>query len=89
MIEFIWDPIFKRRYKKKIVVNPNLKIKFKEAIELFASEPFHPSLRTHKLSGPLKDCWSFSLDNNYRVIFQFKNNDKVLLVDIGSHDEVY
>ena len=51
--------------------------------------PFSPQLRTHKLSGKLGGQWAFSVDDDCRVVFEFIGEDKVLLIDIGSHDEVY
>jgi len=44
---------------------------------------------THKLSGKLRGLWAFSCDYDCRVIFKFINKENVLLIDIGSHDEVY
>ena len=58
-------------------------------MELFLASPFSPQLRTHKLSGKLKELWAFSVDEDCRVVFEFLGEDKVLLIDIGSHDEVY
>ena len=46
-------------------------------------------LRTHKLSGKLEGLWAFSVDEDCRVVFEFIGEDRVLLIDIGSHDEVY
>lgn len=89
MIEFIWDSNFKRTYKKKIASDDRIKAKFKEAINLFSDNPFDPKLKTHKLSGMLKNCWAFSVDYNKRVVFKFLEDNKVLLIDIGSHEEVY
>jgi mRNA-degrading endonuclease YafQ of YafQ-DinJ toxin-antitoxin module len=31
-----------------------------DKLALFCSEPFHPSLKTHKLSGDLKGYFAFS-----------------------------
>ncbi|MHB9041360.1 MAG: type II toxin-antitoxin system RelE/ParE family toxin [Melioribacteraceae bacterium] len=89
MIEFVWDSGFKRSYKKKIASNKKLKAKFEENIMLFSINPFNPILRTHKLSGILKDCWAFAVDYDCRVIFKFLTENKVLLIDIGAHEEVY
>ncbi len=89
MIEFVWDSGFKRSYKKKIASNKKLKSKFEENLKLFAINPFNPLLRTHKLSGILKDCWAFAVDYDFRIIFKFLTENKVLLIDIGTHDEVY
>jgi addiction module RelE/StbE family toxin len=89
MIEVIWDSKFKRSYKKKIQYNEDLKSKFISSIKLFSENPFNPKLRTHKLTGQLKNTWAFSIDFDCRVIFEFIESDKVLLIEIGSHEEVY
>jgi mRNA-degrading endonuclease YafQ of YafQ-DinJ toxin-antitoxin module len=46
-------------------------------------------LKTHKLSGKLKELWSFSVDYDERILFYFIEDEKAVFVDIGSHDEVY
>ena len=62
MLKILWDAGFKKSYKKKVEHSVNLKNKFERAISLFAHKPFHPTLRTHKLSGMLDGSWSFSVD---------------------------
>ena len=47
------------------------------------------TLRTHKLSGKLAGQWAFSVDDDCRIVFEFVGEDQVLLIDVGSHDEVY
>jgi addiction module RelE/StbE family toxin len=89
VINVIWDQGFKRIYKKKIRNNDELKKKFWEAMKLFLQEPFHNNLRTHKLTGKLEGLWAFSVMYDCRVIFKFIDKDKILLIDIGGHDEVY
>ena len=44
MINLIWDPGFKRIYKKKVKNNSELKKKFWDAIKLFTEDPFNPQL---------------------------------------------
>jgi addiction module RelE/StbE family toxin len=88
-IEFIWDESFKRIYKKKIKRKPELKSLFWEKIELFSREPFHKSLRTHKLTGKLSGLWAFSIDYDTRLIVEFIGDNQVGLIDFGSLDEVY
>jgi len=87
MTEIIWDKGFKKTYKKMIKYEHGLKSKFWEAMNLFSENPFNRNLRTHKLTGKLSDSWA--IDYDCRVIFKFLAENKVLLVDIGSHDEVY
>lgn len=54
-------------------------------------DPFHPSLKTHSLSGTLKDSWAIRINYEQRLIFRFigKDKQKILLIDIGTHNEVY
>jgi len=58
-------------------------------MEVFLTDPFSSQLRTHKLSGKLQGLWAFSIDDDHRVVFEFIDQQRVLLIDIGSHDEVY
>jgi mRNA-degrading endonuclease YafQ of YafQ-DinJ toxin-antitoxin module len=58
------------------------------ALRRFAADPGDPLLRTHKLKGDLRDYWSFTVDNDLRVLFRW-DGDVAFLVNIGSHDEVY
>jgi addiction module RelE/StbE family toxin len=88
-IKLIWDESFKRIYKKKIKKKPELQALFWKKIELFTEEPFHKSLRTHKLTGKLAGLWAFSIDYDTRLIFEFVDDNQVVLIDFGSHDEVY
>ncbi|WP_019866011.1 type II toxin-antitoxin system RelE/ParE family toxin [Methylovulum miyakonense] len=89
MIELIWDEAFVRSVKKWQKKHPELISRFKDRLRLFTEQPFHPSLKTHSLSGHLKGCSSFSINYEYRLIFKFVTDDKVLLIDIGTHDDVY
>ncbi len=89
MIEVSFSPTFKRAFKKKIKKNRLLEERFWTKLDLFIKNPFDKELRTHKLSGNLKDLWSFSIEINVRVIFFFADTKKAVLIDIGTHNEVY
>ncbi|MBK8341558.1 MAG: type II toxin-antitoxin system mRNA interferase toxin, RelE/StbE family [Flavobacteriales bacterium] len=89
-MDLVWDAGFKRSYKKRIAPDPNLKKRFWDAVEQFTGDPFATPLKTHRLTGKLSGYWAFSVDEDCRVLFLFiKGNKKALLLDIGSHDEVY
>lgn len=88
-MEVSFSASFKRAFKKRIKGNSNLEARFWQKLEQFIKEPFDPSLKTHKLSGKLKDLWSFSIDYDERIVFYFTEDEKAVFVDIGSHDEVY
>lgn len=51
----------------------------------FRKDPFSPSLKTHKLTGKLKECWAFSITYNDRVVFQFISKQEAIFYKIGSH----
>ncbi len=89
MIEVSFSDSFNKVFKKRIKGNEKLESKFFQRLEWFIATPFDKRLRTHKLSGQLKDLWSFTVDYGCRVVFYFETSDKVVLVDIGTHDEVY
>ena len=90
MTKLLWDASFKRSYKKRVSHNLLLKKKFWEALELFTHNPFDTQLKTHRLTGKLKGLWALSIDYDCRIVFKFlKQTSEVLLIDIGSHDEVY
>lgn len=88
-MEVSFSSPFKRAFKKRIKGNAELEARFWQKLEQFTLDPFAPSLKTHKLSGKLKEFWSFSVDYNERVLFYLTEEGKAVFVDIGSHDEVY
>lgn len=89
MLESSFSSSFRRAFKKRIKGNANLEAKFWQKVEQFVNDPFDQSLKTHKLSGKLKNLWSFSVEYDERVLFYFTDDRKVVFVDIGNHDEVY
>ena len=91
MVELIWDDKFKKNFRKWSHQHPELKAQFAKKIVQFEEDPFHPSLKTHTLSGVLKGLWSFRITYEHRLVFDFidENRAQVVLIDIGSHEEVY
>ena len=89
MIELVWGPRFRKAYNKLVKHNPDKKEKLFNALRLFAKDPFHPNLKTHKLGGPLKNFYSFSLGYDCRVLFKFTSKTEAYLITIGTHEEVY
>lgn len=81
---------FKNAFTKRIKDTVS-ELVFWKKLEIFTNEPFNSKLKTHKLSGKLKGLWSFSIEQNLRVVFYFTKDKppKAILVDIGTHDEVY
>jgi addiction module RelE/StbE family toxin len=74
--------------------SPPLTDKVFQVLQRLVENPSDPALKTHKLSGRLKGlraCW---VEYDCRIVFTFKPNptggdDLILLIDIGTHDEIY
>ncbi len=83
------DEYFKK-LKKFIKKHPEILDRYIKTIELLEINPYHPSLRLHKLQGKLGEHCSVSINMQYRVVIDFIIKDKTIIpIDIGSHDEVY
>ena len=89
-----WSSQFKRRFKQLTRKDPQLRSSIKQTLELLLSTPFHPTLKTHKLKGDLNGIWACSIDYSKRILFTFVLNEntgeeEILLLVLGSHDDVY
>jgi mRNA-degrading endonuclease YafQ of YafQ-DinJ toxin-antitoxin module len=58
------------------------------ALRRFSADPNDSLLRAHKLKGELADYWSFSVDDDLRVLFRW-DGEVCFLVTLGKHDEIY
>ena len=89
-MEVSFSDSFKKVFKKR-VNSTETEPEFWIRLELFINDPFDAKLKTHKLSGKLKNLWSFSIEYDLRVVFYFTKDKpkRAVFVDIGTHDEVY
>jgi addiction module RelE/StbE family toxin len=89
MIKLIWGARFEKQLQKYIQKHSHNKKLIKDKLEIFVQNPFDPELKNHKLSGKLKGLSAISMEYDCRIVFEFLNKNEVLLISIGSHDEVY
>lgn len=76
-----------RRFLKR---HPELKQNYLKALRLLELNPFHPSLRLHRLSGRLEGLYSVSINLSYRITLEFLIQEKEIVpIDVGDHDTVY
>ena len=85
---------FKRALKRIIRKNPQLQERISEVLELLASDYLNPVLKSHKLSGQLDGLWACSVAYDCRIIYTLQQDsdtqeEMIVVIDIGSHDEVY
>lgn len=81
---------FDRRARKFLAKHSDLRPRVAETLSQLADDPFHPSLRLQALSGKLQGLQAVSLTYSYRITLTLQITEhEILLIDIGSHDEVY
>ncbi len=67
-------------------LSKNPEYKPKKCFSLILSNIYHPSLRLHKLVG--QENYSISVDMKIRIIIHL-DEDKIFLLRIGNHNQVY
>ena len=89
-MKLVKDENYQRKERKFFKKHTHLVDKYAEVLAKLKTNPFDSSLKTHKLKGELKEFYSCSLAYDYRIICIFLIQDEtIVLVDIGSHNEVY
>lgn len=86
--------IFTEQYTKRAARflrrHPELEQQYLKTLKLLEADPFHPSLRIHKLSGRLDGLHSVSINLSYRITLELLINDcDIVPVNVGDHDTVY
>lgn len=79
---------FDRKLEGFVKMHPNLSARVSRIITDILRDPFAPHLKTHKLSGELKENYSAKIDYENRIVFTVNPNE-ICFLDIGPHDEVY
>jgi len=82
-MEILYKGIFVRQLNK---LTKDLQDEVLEKIEMFRNRKNHEPLKVHKLHGPFKDCYSFSVNYEYRIIFSYESRKEIVLLAIGKHD---
>ncbi|MGD9129654.1 MAG: type II toxin-antitoxin system mRNA interferase toxin, RelE/StbE family [Candidatus Woesebacteria bacterium] len=73
---------FAKKYKK-------LPVRIKKLAEkkekVFRNNLAAKILKTHKLTGKLKNYYAFSINREYRILFCFEKDGSVTFINIGTH----
>lgn len=73
---------FAKEYKR---LPKKVKLQAEEKEKLFRKDPHNSQLKTHKLTGRLKEYWAFSIDYKYRIIFEFRDKEIVWFHSVRTH----
>jgi addiction module RelE/StbE family toxin len=94
MRRLAWDASFRRAFKRYARNDVPRQQRIFGVLAKLVNDPFQPTLRTHKLSGELDGLWGCWVEYDCRIVFALDSDpatgdEIVVLVDIGTHDEVY
>lgn len=90
MYKLIYPEPYLKKAIKFIKKHPELRSQYQKTLELLELNPYHPSLRLHGLQGRLNGLSSVSINMGYRIVLELIITGKdIILVDVGSHDQVY
>ena len=90
MAEILYTESYNKRAQKFLKRHPEMKGQYGKTLELLEINAFHPSLKLHKLRGRLSELYAVSINITYRIVLIFMiHEDRIIPVDVGSHDEVY
>ena len=79
-----------RRARKFLRKHPEIHSQYRKILQLLELDPYHPALRLHSLEGRLKGLSSVSINMSYRVVLELEiRGEEIILINIGSHDQVY
>lgn len=94
MRTLVWSGAFVRAFRRVARRQPQLRARVERTLQQLAEDPFNPVLHSHKLKGELAGTWACTVDYTYRILFELVRNpesgeEEVLLLTMGTHDEVY
>ncbi len=94
MYRLVVSSKFKRAFRKFVRRNADLQARIEETIAAMENDIFAANLGTHKLEGKLSGLLSCSCGYDCRIVFSLTTEPDsgeqiVILLDVGTHDEVY
>jgi mRNA-degrading endonuclease YafQ of YafQ-DinJ toxin-antitoxin module len=86
----VWTESFARTARKFLRRHPDLTGLLEDVLRQLESDPHAPRLRLHPLQGKHSGKQAVSLTYAYRIVLILRLTAKeIILLDVGSHDEVY
>jgi proteic killer suppression protein len=77
---------FEEKLAKFLKKHPELMNQYLDTMALLEANPYHNSLRLHKLTGKLTGLSSVSINNKYRITIEFIIDDKEIIpINVSNH----
>lgn len=65
-----------------------IKVAFREALELFLEDRNHIILRNHSLTGKYAGIRSIDVTDDWRALYR-EEQERIVFVELGTHDKLY
>jgi mRNA-degrading endonuclease YafQ of YafQ-DinJ toxin-antitoxin module len=86
----VWTETFIRTSRKFLRRHAGLEGIFEDVLRQIEVDPHAPRLRLHPLQGQHKGKHAVSLTYEHRIVLIMRLTAKeIVLLDVGTHDEVY
>jgi mRNA-degrading endonuclease YafQ of YafQ-DinJ toxin-antitoxin module len=90
MYSIIYTESYEQKARKFLKKHPDLKGQYEKTLKLLELNPYHPSLRLHKVNIQGNEVFSISINISYRITIDLLIDElEVIPINIGSHDDVY
>ena len=90
MYNLIFTASYDARVKKFLKRHPEILGQYEKTLRLLELNPYHPSLRIHKVNIQGDEIFSVSINISYRITIDFLlDKMEIVPINIGSHDDVY
>lgn len=86
MVKIVFSELFLKAAKKLPRETQN---KLAKRLELLSRNPFHVTIHTKRLVGELAGLYAFRITRDWRVIFNFVDEQTVKLIDVGHRKDIY
>ena len=86
----LWTDTYLRTARKFVQRHPDLESELEAVLKQLEDDPRAPRLRLHALQGKHRGKHAVSLTYSHRIVLVLRVLAKeIVLLDIGTHDEVY
>lgn len=90
--ELVRTTAFIRTARRHLKKHPQAADDLETTFLRLTEDAFDPRLKTHKLKGDLQGVWACSAAYDLRILFEIvqqEGAEAILLLTLGTHDEVY
>ncbi|KKS85774.1 MAG: hypothetical protein UV59_C0005G0025 [Candidatus Gottesmanbacteria bacterium GW2011_GWA1_43_11] len=89
MIKIRYTGQYQKLHAKYIELIPDLRKEVDKRVIWFQKNPDDTRLDNHPLTKRLKGKWAFSITDDIRIVYEWRNKTTVRFLIIGPHDLVY